>query len=186
MGKKLGLVALVLGAFLVVLAGLSTFYMYDRLAVVPDNNQTTSISQTAPGEDAEYLDVGAEGGPAVVTGTARYALDVPADQLPGLLHLKLVRSPHPHARIVSINKAPALAVPTLLSRQYIARSAATGRSASTVVATPRSGTTSLTLIASRLVGGIAYRRVSEVPSGVRKVTATLAGCALGLSTNTDI
>lgn len=68
MGKKLGLVALVLGAFLVVLAGLSTFYMYDRLAVVPDNNQTTSISQTAPGEDAEYLDVGAEGGPAVVTG----------------------------------------------------------------------------------------------------------------------
>ncbi|RZI89140.1 MAG: DUF3068 domain-containing protein, partial [Microbacterium sp.] len=46
MGKKLGLVALVLGAFLVVLAGLSKFYMYDRLAVVPDNNQTTSISQT--------------------------------------------------------------------------------------------------------------------------------------------
>lgn len=68
MGKKLGLVALVLGAFLVVLAGLSKFYMYDRLAVVPDNNQTTSISQTASGEDGEYLDVGAEGGPAIVTG----------------------------------------------------------------------------------------------------------------------
>ncbi|WP_370188355.1 DUF3068 domain-containing protein [Aeromicrobium sp.] len=68
MGKKLGLVALVLGAFLVLLAGLSKFYMYDRLAVVPDNNETTSISQTAPGEDAEYLNVGAEGGPAVETG----------------------------------------------------------------------------------------------------------------------
>jgi hypothetical protein len=67
-GKKLGLVALVLGAFLVLLAGLSRFYMYDRLAVVPDNNETTSISQTMPGQDAEYLNVGAEGGPAVETG----------------------------------------------------------------------------------------------------------------------
>ncbi|MCX8456855.1 molybdopterin-dependent oxidoreductase [Paenarthrobacter ureafaciens] len=57
----------------------------------------------------------APAGPAVVTGTARYALDVPADQLPGLLHLKLVRSPHPHARIVSINKAPALAVPGVVA-----------------------------------------------------------------------
>ena len=59
--------------------------------------------------------VPAPAGPAVVTGTARYALDVPADQLPGLLHLKLVRSPHPHARIVSINKEPALAVPGVVA-----------------------------------------------------------------------
>lgn len=59
--------------------------------------------------------VPAPAGPAVVTGTARYALDVPADQLPGLLHLKLLRSPHPHARIVSINKAPALAVPGVVA-----------------------------------------------------------------------
>ncbi len=66
MSRKLGTVALGLGAFLLVLAVASRFYMYDRLAVVPDNNQTTSISATAPGEDAEYLDVGA--GPAVVDG----------------------------------------------------------------------------------------------------------------------
>lgn len=66
MAKKLGVALTVLGAFLLVLAVASRFYMYDRLAVVPDNNQTTSISATAPGEDAEYLDVGA--GPAVVTG----------------------------------------------------------------------------------------------------------------------
>jgi putative selenate reductase molybdopterin-binding subunit len=51
----------------------------------------------------------------VVTGTARYTLDVPAEQLPGLLHLKLLRSPHPHARIVSIDKAPALAVPGVVA-----------------------------------------------------------------------
>jgi len=45
---------------------------------------------------------------AVVSGSARYTLDVaPA----GLLHLKLLRSPHAHARIKSIRKDDALAVP---------------------------------------------------------------------------
>lgn len=59
MGKKLGTVALFLGAFLVALAALSKFYMYDRLAVVPLNQDTTSVSETAPGADAEYLDAAA-------------------------------------------------------------------------------------------------------------------------------
>ncbi len=44
----------------------------------------------------------------IVTGQARYTLDVHVD---GLLHLKLLRSPHPHARIRSIRKEAALAVP---------------------------------------------------------------------------
>lgn len=66
MAKKLGVALTFIGAFVLVLAVASRFYMYDRLAVVPDNNQTTSISATAPGEDAEYLDLGA--GPAVVDG----------------------------------------------------------------------------------------------------------------------
>ncbi|MFJ5956759.1 molybdopterin-dependent oxidoreductase [Paenarthrobacter sp. NPDC092416] len=52
---------------------------------------------------------------AVVTGTARYTLDVPAEQLQGLLHLKLLRSPHAHARIISIDKTAALAVPGVLA-----------------------------------------------------------------------
>lgn len=56
---KLGTVALFLGAFILVLAALSKFYMYDRLAVVPLNQDTTSISQTSPGADAEYLDAAA-------------------------------------------------------------------------------------------------------------------------------
>ena len=34
---------------------------------------------------------------------ARYTLDVPAEELPGLLHLKLLRSPHAHARVLSID-----------------------------------------------------------------------------------
>ncbi|WP_167162268.1 molybdopterin-dependent oxidoreductase [Streptomyces sp. MBT27] len=52
--------------------------------------------------------LGAPAGPQVVTGTARYTFDV---EVPGLLHLKLLRSPHPHARIVSIDTTEALRVP---------------------------------------------------------------------------
>ena len=57
-------------------------------------------------------DVPAPAGPAVVTGRARYTLDVAIE---GLLHLKLLRSPHAHALIKSIDKAPALAVPGVVA-----------------------------------------------------------------------
>ena len=43
-----------------------------------------------------------------MTGKAHYTLDVALDDL---LHAKLLRSPHAHARIVSIDKSEALAVP---------------------------------------------------------------------------
>ena len=43
-----------------------------------------------------------------VTGRAQYGADI---QLPGLLHGKILRSPHPHARIKSIDTARALALP---------------------------------------------------------------------------
>lgn len=52
--------------------------------------------------------VPAPAGPAVVTGSARYTLDV---AIPDLLHLKLLRSQHAHAHIRSIRKDAALAVP---------------------------------------------------------------------------
>ncbi|WP_434615964.1 molybdopterin-dependent oxidoreductase [Arthrobacter sp. A5] len=55
--------------------------------------------------------VAAPAGLGVVTGAARYALDVPAGELPDLLHLKVLRSPHAHARILSIDAAGALGVP---------------------------------------------------------------------------
>jgi CO/xanthine dehydrogenase Mo-binding subunit/aerobic-type carbon monoxide dehydrogenase small subunit (CoxS/CutS family) len=48
-------------------------------------------------------------GPDVVTGRMRYTLDVPDPA--GLLHMKLLRSPHAHARIVTIDTTAALAVP---------------------------------------------------------------------------
>lgn len=50
----------------------------------------------------------APAGPDVVTGKARFTLDVAPE---GLLHMKLARSPYPHARIKSIDKSAALAVP---------------------------------------------------------------------------
>jgi putative selenate reductase molybdopterin-binding subunit len=44
----------------------------------------------------------------IVTGKVRYTLDT---KIEGLLHLKLLRSPHAHARIVAIRKEGALATP---------------------------------------------------------------------------
>src|SRR6266436_6471319 len=50
----------------------------------------------------------APAGPQVVRGTARYTFDATIE---GLLHIKLLRSPHPHARIISIDKTAALSAP---------------------------------------------------------------------------
>ena len=47
-------------------------------------------------------------GEAKVTGRARYTYDI---SLPGLLHGKILRSPHPHARILSIDTARAVRLP---------------------------------------------------------------------------
>src|SRR5580704_14283047 len=49
----------------------------------------------------------APAGPLVVRGAARYTFDT---EIEGLLHIKMLRSPHPHARIVSIDKRAALKV----------------------------------------------------------------------------
>ena len=47
-------------------------------------------------------------GEGIVTGQARYTMDVAIE---GLLHLKVLRSPHAHARIPRIGRDKALAVP---------------------------------------------------------------------------
>jgi putative selenate reductase molybdopterin-binding subunit len=66
-----------------------------------------NVTEVSPGH-AVGAGVGAPAGPSVVTGAARYTFDV---DVPGLLHLKVLRSPHAHARIRSIDTAAALAVP---------------------------------------------------------------------------
>src|SRR5258708_7110435 len=46
-------------------------------------------------------------GDSIVTGQARYTMDVAVD---GLLYIKVLRSPHAHAPVVEIDRAKALAV----------------------------------------------------------------------------
>jgi putative selenate reductase molybdopterin-binding subunit len=50
-------------------------------------------------------------GPAIVTGKARYTMDVALDNL---LHLKVLRSPHAHARIRGIDIKTALTIPGVI------------------------------------------------------------------------
>jgi CO/xanthine dehydrogenase Mo-binding subunit/aerobic-type carbon monoxide dehydrogenase small subunit (CoxS/CutS family) len=66
-----------------------------------------TVEQPRPGA-AFGASVPAPASGAIVTGQARYTLDTHLD---GLLHLKLLRSPHAHARVRSIRKDRALAVP---------------------------------------------------------------------------
>ncbi|MEA5363122.1 molybdopterin-dependent oxidoreductase [Amycolatopsis sp., V23-08] len=65
------------------------------------------VEEPAAGETVGR-NLAAPAGPEVVTGTARYTFDL---DVPGLLHLKLLRSPHAHARITAIDPSPAYDVP---------------------------------------------------------------------------
>ncbi len=65
------------------------------------------IEDALPGE-AVGTSVGAPAATDVVTGRAEFTMDT---EMEGMLHLKVLHSPHPHARIVSIDKSAALAVP---------------------------------------------------------------------------
>ena len=63
--------------------------------------------ETAEKGDAFGRSIAAPAGPQVVRGSARYTFDL---QMEGLLHLKMLRSPHPHAIIRSIDISNAMAV----------------------------------------------------------------------------
>ena len=70
-------------------------------------NGKTNIEDAAAGT-AFGRSLPAPAGPQVVRGEARYTFDVAME---GMLHIKMLRSPHPHARIISIDKNAALALP---------------------------------------------------------------------------
>ena len=53
-------------------------------------------------------------GPDKVTGAARYTFDV---SVPGMLHAKVLRSPYPHADILSIDTMRAEALPGVVGGQ---------------------------------------------------------------------
>jgi len=71
----------------------------------------TSAEEDLPGKalGASLRNPFAEG---IVTGQARYTMDVAVE---GLLHLKVVRAPHAHARIRAIHRDAALAVPGVVA-----------------------------------------------------------------------
>ena len=80
-----------------------------------------SIADAVRGVDAAEPDVAGQACGAslinpfsegIVTGCARYTMDVDVE---GLLHLKVLRSPHPHARIVSIDRRRAAALPGVVA-----------------------------------------------------------------------
>ena len=70
-------------------------------------NGVAAIEEALPGQ-AVGTSVGAPAATDVVTGLAEFTMDT---EMEGMLHLKVLHSPHPHARIVSIDKSAALAVP---------------------------------------------------------------------------
>ncbi len=70
-------------------------------------NGVVEIEEAAPGETIG-TSVAAPAGTDVVTGRAEYTMDT---EMEGMLHLKVLHSPHAHARIVSIDTTAALAVP---------------------------------------------------------------------------
>ncbi|MFE4502525.1 molybdopterin-dependent oxidoreductase [Rhodococcus sp. NPDC056743] len=70
-------------------------------------NGVSAIEVALPGQ-AVGTSVGAPAATEVVTGRAEYTMDTTID---GMLHLKVLHSPHAHARIISIDDAAALAVP---------------------------------------------------------------------------
>jgi CO/xanthine dehydrogenase Mo-binding subunit/aerobic-type carbon monoxide dehydrogenase small subunit (CoxS/CutS family) len=82
----------------------------DALAGVP---RAGGPRAGAPGDGAAGGQVigaglGAPAGPDVVTGRAEFTLDTAVE---GLLHMKLLRSPHPHARIRAIDATAARRLP---------------------------------------------------------------------------
>ncbi|MEU9252143.1 molybdopterin cofactor-binding domain-containing protein [Streptomyces sp. NPDC048270] len=66
-----------------------------------------SVQDARPGR-AVGTSVGAPAAEDVVTGRAEFTMDT---RMEGMLHLKVLHSPHAHARIVSVDKSAALAVP---------------------------------------------------------------------------
>ena len=70
-------------------------------------NGVGAIEQAKPGQ-AVGTSVGAPAATGVVTGTAEFTMDTAME---GMLHLKVLHSPHAHARILSIDTSAALAVP---------------------------------------------------------------------------
>ena len=79
---------------------------------ITDALHGTKIAQTDSAGQACGASLGNPFGPGIVTGKAHYTMDVDTK---GMLHLKVVRSPHAHARLRSIDRSKALAHPGVVA-----------------------------------------------------------------------
>ena len=70
-------------------------------------NGKINIDKTVAAGTAFGRSLPAPAGPQVVRGAERYTFDIAPE---GLLHIKMLRSPHPHAKIISIDKRAAIGV----------------------------------------------------------------------------
>jgi len=75
---------------------------------IEDAIKGVAAIEDAPAGQAVGLSVGAPAATGVVTGQAEFTMDT---EMEGMLHLKMLHSPHAHASILSIDKSVALAVP---------------------------------------------------------------------------
>ena len=74
---------------------------------------TSNIGNSVPRRDL----------PEKLTGDAKYTSDI---KLPGMLHGKILRSPYPHARIVSVDATKAARLPGVHARRiYLAEKLST-------------------------------------------------------------
>jgi putative selenate reductase molybdopterin-binding subunit len=71
-------------------------------------NGKKNVDDTVAAGTAFGRSLPAPDGPQVVRGAVRYTFDVAME---GMLHIKMLRSPHPHAKIIAIDKTAALATP---------------------------------------------------------------------------
>ena len=73
---------------------------------VQNGRLPASIFAEVEAEQGDYIgkDVRSVDAPSKVTGRLKYAGDM---TVPGMLHVQVLRSPHPHARIVSIDTSAA-------------------------------------------------------------------------------
>lgn len=70
---------------------------------IPDSSLDENLAEPVMGARTPRLD-----GPGKVTGSVKYAADM---ELPNMLHMSVLRSPHAYAKIISIDASEALAIP---------------------------------------------------------------------------
>jgi aerobic-type carbon monoxide dehydrogenase small subunit (CoxS/CutS family) len=86
--------------------------IFDAIELARDvlnGNLSPNVFEEIDAEDGKYIGLSVRriDAPSKISGLLRYAGDM---VLPGMLHVQVLRSPHPHARIVSIDLSDATVV----------------------------------------------------------------------------